>query len=80
MSWLPMVMREPSPTRRRPSILVPSTSTPLRLPMSSTKTLSLVMVSSACLRETSGSSSESWHSVLRPIRNCPGASSRLWCK
>ena len=61
-SCAPMRMRSPTWRSTRAVIRLPLTSTPFRL-WSSIVTLSSVTARRACLRETSGSSSDSWQVV-----------------
>ena len=80
ISCPPIAILSPSASIWRPVIRVPLMSTPLRLPRSSIATPPSPTVSSACLRDTSGSSSDSWQSALRPMKNSPSGTSRSWAR
>src|SRR5580704_13623463 len=75
-----MRIRSPALRVALPSIRFPLTSTPLRLFRSSILTPSWDTVRIACLRDTSGSSRESWQLAFRPTANSPSLSFKSCCK
>ncbi len=66
ISCPPILILSPLESSRSPAIFAPFTSTPFRLPRSPIANPSRRTLSTAWRRDTSGSSSESWHSGTPP--------------